>query len=280
MKKILGSLFFLIICICSFGTAQIPDRLIYNGDTLALFDCPLGYYPDQGILSHKKMFGGKECFFTACWRNYVATWKIENDKLYLTEIRNACYPTDMKDVKVSYKAETDNIGNEYADLKLLFPDKFKDGKVAADWMNCNLLSPKGKLLHYFHDGFESIYEKEVEFKIENGLLLGIREMDNSKTKESVYSQDQKLLSNYIQTHIDYSNLPRSKDKIRVLVMILKTNEDGKIDSVRIIRGYNDVYNKEALRVVKSIPQWDVLFRHGEQINIYWTIPVIFQEEIK
>jgi hypothetical protein len=242
--------------------------------------CTLGSYPFQEVLSHKKMFGGKECFYTACWRNYVATWKIEDNKLYLIEIRNACYPTDMKYVNVSYKAETDSIGNEYADLKSLFPDKFKDGKVAADWVNGNLISPKGKLLHYFHDGFESIYEKEMEFKIGNGLLHDIRELDNSKTKESKYSQNQKLLLDYIQTHIDYSNLPRPKDRIRVIVSIIKTNEEGKIDSAYIIRGFNDAYNKEALRVVKSIPEWDVLFRHGEQINIIWTIPVIFQEDIK
>ena len=59
-----------------FGTAQIPDLLIYKGDTLALFSCPLSFYPDNKLINPESLFGSKGCFYTACWRNYVATWKL------------------------------------------------------------------------------------------------------------------------------------------------------------------------------------------------------------
>jgi hypothetical protein len=38
------------------------------------------------------------------------------------------------------------------------------------------------------------------------------------------------------------------------------SEDGKIDNVKIIGRTNEVFDKEAERVVKSIPQWDVFYR--------------------
>jgi len=127
-----------------FGTAQIPDLLIYKGDTLALFSCPLSFYPDNKLINPESLFGSKDCFYTACWRNYVATWEIINKKLYLTKIRNACYPTDMRNVAASYKVDVDqaSIGAEFVDLKKLFPERYKKGKVKADWVTSKMIAPK------------------------------------------------------------------------------------------------------------------------------------------
>ena len=84
-----------VLSLNAYGTAQIPDRLILDGDTVSLFDCPLEYYPERDLINPRSLFGGSGCFYTACWRNYIATWKVENDTLFLMEIRNACYPADM-----------------------------------------------------------------------------------------------------------------------------------------------------------------------------------------
>jgi hypothetical protein len=51
---------------------------------------------------------------TACWRGYVAIWQIQDGILYLAAL-NAWQ------------------GDQKADLKRLFPDRFKSGKVKADW---------------------------------------------------------------------------------------------------------------------------------------------------
>ena len=112
MKRTIFNLLFLLIFINAFGTAQIPDILIFNGDTIPLFNCPLDYFPHNELLIPKSLFGSNGCFYTACWRNYVATWIIENEKLYLVQIRNACYPTDMKYVEASYQDVTSTPGKE------------------------------------------------------------------------------------------------------------------------------------------------------------------------
>ena len=261
----------------AFATAQIPDILIYNDDTLSIFDCPLDYFPDKELIHPKILFGSSGCFYTACYRNYVATWTIEDNKLYLLSIRNACYPTDMKYVNVSYNGGADTLGTEYANLETLFPDRFVNGRVVADWVNSKIISPQGKILFYVHDGFMSIFEKEVEFAIEKGTLIQIQEFDNSKTRVSKYTQDPKLIQEFINSNIDYSNLPRQEKPVRVMVVVYGAGEDGKIDKVKIIRGFNEVFDKEAERVVKSIPQWDVLYRHGEMVRgLPWSIPVIFE----
>jgi len=266
----------------AFGTAQIPDILIYKGDTLSLFDCPLESYPSKELLTTKGLFGSRGCANTACWRNYIATWVIEDDKLYLIEIRNACYPTELKSVSVSYKAgaNKDSIGCEYADLKTLFPGTYKNGRVLADWVNGPLYSPRGKLMYYIHDGFQSIYENELEFSFKDGQLIKTRELDNSKTKKSTYKEDQMLFRKFIKENIDYSAIPNPDENATVYIQIVSVTDEGKIDSVQILRGCDKIRDKEAIRVVKSIPEWEVLYRHGKQFSMNWKIPILFGTDKK
>ena len=278
MKNSVKILLLLCLPMKLFGTAQIPDLIIYKGDTLSLYACPLGYYPDEELINPKNLFGSKGCFFTACWRNHVATWEIIDDKLYLTEVRNACYPTALRNAGASFKAgvDKDSVGLEFADLKLLFPDRYENGKVRADWVSGKLISPQGELLYYFHDGFESIYEREVEFTIEKGTLIETQQFDNSKTKRSEYTKNEKLLRDFIYSNINYDNLPKSDTiKRRVVVEIISADDNGKIDSVRVLRGVNELYDNEAIRVIKSIPEWDIIYRRGKRFNQRWSMPVLF-----
>jgi hypothetical protein len=277
MRKTFINIILFLISIQAFGTAQIPDILIYNGDTLSLFDCPLEYLHNRSFTHPRNLFGSSGCFYTACWRNYVATWEIIDNKLYLISIRNACYPTSIKYVEVSYQSGSDTIGSEYANLKKLFPEKCLNGKVLADWVSSKMVSPKGKMLYYIHEGFLSIFEKEIEFTIEKGILIQVKEFDNSKTKASKFTNNPELITDYVEKSIDYSNLPPFDSIVKVIVAVFGSDDSGKINRIKIMRGFNEVFDKEAERVVKSIPEWDVLYRHGERIpNIIWSIPVIFK----
>ncbi|KAA3641483.1 MAG: hypothetical protein DWQ02_00480 [Bacteroidetes bacterium] len=79
---------FLLLLISQFlyATAQIPDILIYNGDTLLLHAVPLNSFPDRDKITPQNLFGSSGCTYTACWRGYVATWEVIDDKLYLNSI--------------------------------------------------------------------------------------------------------------------------------------------------------------------------------------------------
>lgn len=72
------------------GTAQVPDLLIYNGDTLQLMANPLEDYYNESNM-RPSSFGIHHCTSTACWRGYQATWLIENNILYLVKIGNCCF---------------------------------------------------------------------------------------------------------------------------------------------------------------------------------------------
>jgi hypothetical protein len=245
-----------------FATAQVPDKLIYKGDTLSIFANPLEQlYGNDSI--RPKYFGEKEVGFnTGCWRGYIAEWTIMDNTLYLTGIYSCDYHKDR--IK--------------ADLPKLFGDKCINGKVEANWVTEKIISPQGKLLYYINDGYASIYEMELEFNFLKGKLAGTKLYDNSKTRQSAYSQDSRKLEEYIYKNIHWPMIPDLDDKIIKLFVQFSANENGVVDSAKIIRGNENGLYDEALRVVKNIPDWDVLYRHGEFQRETYTIPIIFSEK--
>lgn len=75
-------------------------------------------------------------------------------------------------------------------------------------------------------------------------------------------------------------LPANDDKeIKVFVQF-SANENGIIDSVEVLRGYNAVVDAEAIRIVKAIPEWDVYYKHGKHKRIIWKLPIVFSEQNK
>lgn len=244
-----------------FGTAQIPDRLICNGDTVSIFSNPLEQLPNIDNL-RPKLFGDKQgCNSTDCWREYQAEWEIINNELYLIGIYSCCFYED----KIQ------------ANLGQLFPEKIKNGKVKADWVTAKILSSQGKQLYYVHMmGYESLYEKEVVYEIENGQLKGTTTFDNTKSRKSIYSQDT-TLRHFIYSNIKWETLTKTDKTVKVFIQF-SANEQGKIDSLKVMKGFDETYDNEALRVVKSIPEWDVFYRFGQHERRPWVLPISFSEE--
>ena len=139
------------------ATAQASDRLIYKGEPVSIFSNPLESFFDA---SHPRPY--LPAGSTACWRGYVATWKMENDYLYLVKIQNC---TSEK---------------EEIPLSMIFPDRTKP--VRADWFSGTLRIPQGKMLRYVHMGYGSIFEQDVFLAIEKGRLVSEQVVDNTKTR--------------------------------------------------------------------------------------------------
>lgn len=246
---------FLFLSIDLLGTGQIPDYLIYKRDTLSLFSNPLEGYFNFWHKRPNKLFDSLGYNSTACWRGYIAHWKLRNDSLFLTKLEG-----DKSSI----------------DLSVIFKNKVRNGEVFASWVNENINNPHGKLLYYEHMGYNSLYEYERDFVIKKGILKEIVEYNNSMSRKSKYTESFELLKEYIKTNINYANITNEPfQNARVYVQVLHVTEDGKIDSVTVLRGWDQERDKEAVRVVKSIPEWDILYRKGRQIQIPWVLPVIF-----
>ncbi|NOU59605.1 hypothetical protein [Marinifilum caeruleilacunae] len=258
MKRLIKILTIILLPLSGYATGQVGDILIYKGDTLKLFANPLEEYFEK---KQKRTINEYELKWTstACYRGYQATWELTNDSLFLVRIQKGCYSKNP----------------EYFNLK----EEFGTERVFAHWFTGNTLAPKGKLIQYFHSGYDSLYEKELTFSFTSGILTEQIEYDNSKSYKSVFTENQDSLRNFIYTNINWNLVPNLENKKARVFISIKSGEKLKPDSIVILRGLkNELLNQEALRVVNLIPEWDVYYRHGKVYRMGWTIPIVFSEE--
>ena len=128
-------------------TAQVSEKLIYEGKSIFLFSEPLALY----LMQNQIWFTSPH---TANWRGYVGTWEIIEtegvERLYL----------------VGIEAHKD-----YETI-LTLPDLFPGfDKVFAHWFTGELRCPQGDLVEYIHMGYASTYEYELFLEFKQGVLV-------------------------------------------------------------------------------------------------------------
>lgn len=130
-------------------TAQISETLILDGNKLSMCTEPLADYFELSGQSPEF-----ESPHTACWRGYVGTWEIIDDRLYLKKLKG-------------WLRDGSEIG-----LGDLFPGYAR--RVFAHWFTDTIRVPQGELLEYRHMGYESLYERDLFLTFEKGVLTGRR----------------------------------------------------------------------------------------------------------
>lgn len=153
------------------ATGQRPDYLIRDSDTLSLYNNPLTQYFER-VGNNEMPDFHTYCGSTACWRGYVAYWKLEGDSLFLLRIKPCVDECDS---------------NVDANLEKMFHSK----EPFAYWYSGTLTLPKGKFFTSYYIGYSSIYEKEEKIQIENGVVIKRWEISNEKLITSI-KQDRRL----------------------------------------------------------------------------------------
>jgi protein TonB len=54
------------------------------------------------------------------------------------------------------------------------------------------------------------------------------------------------------------------------------SKTGEITDVNIIKGLDPSCDKEAVRVVKTMPKWIPGKQNGRNVPVYYTLPVVFR----
>lgn len=127
-------------------TDQIWETLKYEGEEFGMYSLPLADYLQargESLKSHSQD--------TACYRGYVGTWEIEDDRLFL--------------VNLSVETET---GESVSYLGTLFPGSSE--RVFADWFTDAIKVPQGKKLGYTHPGYVSVYERDLFIEFDRGVV--------------------------------------------------------------------------------------------------------------
>lgn len=255
MKKIIFSLLFILSLNNSYATPQTADLLISNGDTIPIYPFIVEQYlkinPAKGQAFRDYLL---ETFpkSTAHLRGYQAMFELKNDSLFLLKI---------------FSGTTD----KYAiNLDILFNKK---DKIFADWYSGEITNPENCLMPDYGNKWGGFYEYETDFTFEKGVLKSIVKYKN-EAKFSEYTESDKLID-YIASNMNYTNIKALDYDVKVMVKIDDVDKNGRITKASVLKSYNDEYDTEAIRIIQSIPQWEVWIRRGKVQHKPYIIPVIF-----
>ena len=184
MRHILTIIFGLLMTNSVFATGQVPDYLIYKGDTVAIFSNPLEQYFEQ--TGKRELIDFVGCGSTACWRGYKALWELKNDSLFLRHI-TSCHEGCGLEIK-------------NADLNKMFGTD----NVFANWFTGKLLIPQGKQVQYIHMGYASIYERELHISFKSGLKTNEKTISNKKIADNIELENrQRQIAKLVQDTLFY-----------------------------------------------------------------------------
>lgn len=148
-------------------TAQVEEKLIMDGEELAMSFCPPLPLEDPRLIrpDEDEMEEDEDgmVFSTACWREYIGTWEIKDGKFYLVGVVGRFRLT----------------GGE---------------PLLADWFTGVLRVTRGEILHYIHMGYGSVFEEELHITIRKGIVKGTKVIDNRNKKTD-------------ETRLTWENLP-------------------------------------------------------------------------
>jgi len=220
MKHFLTIIFGLFIGNSVFATGQIPDYMIYKGDTVAIFSNPLEQYFEQ--VGKRELIDFFGCGSTACWRGYIAIWELKNDSLFLRQI-TSCH----KDCGYEIKD---------ADLKKMFGKE----NVFANWFTGEIIIPQGEQVQYIHMGYASIYERELHISFKNGIKRNERTVSNekiankieiNKKKMQIAKKIQDTLFYLVKMRVDYDTINTPWYDLCDDRYVLTYNKKGKLKKV-------------------------------------------------
>lgn len=84
------------------------------------------------------------------------------------------------------------------------------------------------------------------------------------------------LMQYLSKNIKYPTIAQENGTQGRVTVQFVVNADGSIVDAKVIRGVDPYLDKEALRVINSMPKWRPGMQRGKAVRVKYTVPVMFR----
>lgn len=84
------------------------------------------------------------------------------------------------------------------------------------------------------------------------------------------------LMQYLSKNIKYPTIAQENGTQGRVTVQFVVNKDGSIVDAKVLRGVDPYLDKEALRVINSMPKWKPGMQRGKPVRVKYTVPVMFR----
>lgn len=84
------------------------------------------------------------------------------------------------------------------------------------------------------------------------------------------------LMKYLSSHINYPPMAAENNIQGKVILQFVVEKDGRVGEVKVARSVDKDLDKEAIRVVKSLPKFTPGRQNGQAVRVWYTLPVTFK----
>lgn len=84
------------------------------------------------------------------------------------------------------------------------------------------------------------------------------------------------LMKYLGTNIKYPTISQEMGSAGKVIVQFVVDKDGTITNPAVVRGVDAYLDKEAIRVISSMPKWKPGVQNGKKVRVKYTVPVVFR----
>lgn len=92
-----------------------------------------------------------------------------------------------------------------------------------------------------------------------------------------YDGGMPALANFLRDNLHFSEKDMGGLDAAKVIVGFTVEKTGEVTNVRILRGVNEALDKEALRIVKSMPYWIPGTQRGKRIRAQMSLPISFRK---
>ena len=87
---------------------------------------------------------------------------------------------------------------------------------------------------------------------------------------------QQELMSYLGKNIKYPTISQEMGSAGRVIVQFVVDKDGSISNPEVVRGVDAYLDKEAIRVISSMPKWRPGVQNGKKVRVKYTVPVVFR----
>lgn len=129
------------------------------------------------------------------------------------------------------------------------------------------------------DKFESVKEQVVVHKPEPVVEKPKPKDDEvfvAVEQQAMFPGGPSALNKWLSSHINYPASAQQNDIQGRVIVKFVVSKNGSISQAQVVKGVDRDLDREAIRVVKSMPKWQPGKNNGQPVNSWFTLPVVFR----
>ena len=163
-------------------TAQFREIITIEGEKYGMASEPLDPLIVREFSGHREGFpDGYPTLYpscTACWRGYIGHWLIDDNQLWLVDVRGS---NEVDDGKIYVEVDQEQL--KLLDWRKTFFN-YQQGNIKAVWFSGQLIVEMGELIKYVHMAYYSEYEKYMIIDIKDGDVVKQEILTNEEYRKN------------------------------------------------------------------------------------------------